>query len=288
MCRLTLVLIVSSIAGCGSSPSEGEVAVGSSASAEPAPEATAGGEQEDEEETPDNEFQLRASSDAGARGERPSQIEATETEAAVRLFVVNGDDVAIPGVVIKMTAPDGSTHFTEPTDSHGYTELLVPAGQRYEMEYLSLGRRDVAAAAQVGPGPRRNTRLTLRYRRSRPLAPERDTEEPGFRLDGVTFETGSATIEEASYPRLDRVVEYMEHQPATRVGISGHTDNVGNPRRNQRLSESRAEAVREYLISHGIEGSRLEAVGHGDTQPLAPNDTEEGRAKNRRIEATEL
>ena len=73
-----------------------------------------------------------------------------------------------------------------------------------------------------------------------------------------------------------------------RIRVSGHTDNVGNPRRNQALSEARARAVREYLVSHGIDGSRVEAVGFGDQRPVASNDTEEGRQENRRIEAIEL
>jgi len=290
MRRLPFALFVCFLASCGTSPSAGGGGSTEPASATDEPAATSGDEEAAEppgSETPDNEFQLRDSSDASeARGERPSEIEATDTEAAMRLFVVNGEDVAIPGVVIKMTAADGSTYFTEPTDSHGYAEVLVPADQRYEMEYLSLGRRNTTAAVEVGPGPRRNIRLTLRYRRWRPPAPEAD--EPGFRLDGVNFESGSATIEESSYPRIDRVVEYLEHKPDARIRISGHTDNVGNPRRNQQLSEARARAVRQYLIEHGIDGSRVEAVGFGDTQPQAPNDSEEGRARNRRIEAIEL
>ncbi len=80
----------------------------------------------------------------------------------------------------------------------------------------------------------------------------------------------------------------MTHRPQSRIRIAGHTDNVGNPRRNQRLSEARAEAVKAYLVAHGIDESRIEAVGFGDTQPVAPNDTDEGRAQNRRIEAVEL
>jgi OOP family OmpA-OmpF porin len=70
--------------------------------------------------------------------------------------------------------------------------------------------------------------------------------------------------------------------------VSGHTDNRGDPDRNQTLSEQRAQAVREYLVNHGIDGNRIEAVGYGDQRPVALNDTEEGRRQNRRIEAIEL
>ncbi len=292
MRRSSFVLIVSFITACGGGSSSegggGGDTASSSTAAGSGGGATTGDEQSTEEGSADNEFQLNhGSTDAGeAHGERPSEIEATETEAAMRLFVVNGDDVPIPGVVIKMTAPNGDTYFTEPTDSHGYAEVLVPISTRYEMEYLSLGRRNTTATVEVPDGPRRDVRLTLRYRRWRPPAPPAD--EPGFRLDGVNFEVNSATIDRGSYPRLDRVVEYMEHKPAARIRISGHTDNVGNPRQNQRLSERRAQAVREYLVSKGIDGDRIEAVGYGDTQPVAPNDSDEGRSRNRRIEAIEL
>ena len=80
----------------------------------------------------------------------------------------------------------------------------------------------------------------------------------------------------------------MTHRTSARIRISGHTDNVGNPQRNQALSEARAQSVREYLINHGIDGDRVEAVGYGDQRPVASNDTEEGRQQNRRIEAIEF
>ncbi|MFI5301922.1 MAG: OmpA family protein, partial [Polyangiales bacterium] len=81
---------------------------------------------------------------------------------------------------------------------------------------------------------------------------------------------------------------YLTHKKSARIEISGHTDNVGNPKTNKALSEKRAQACRDYLISKGIDGARVQAIGYGDERPIAPNDTEDGRQKNRRIEATEL
>jgi OmpA-OmpF porin, OOP family len=72
------------------------------------------------------------------------------------------------------------------------------------------------------------------------------------------------------------------------VEISGHTDNVGNAKANKTLSEKRAQACRNYIVSKGIDKKRLDAVGFGDQHPIASNDGEEGRQKNRRIEAKEL
>lgn len=239
----------------------------------------------------DDEFQLRESSDAGqAHGEHPSEIAATATHAAMRLFVVNPDTGPIQGIVIRLTGPDGTAYYTGETDAQGYAEVLVPAGQRYEVEYLSLGRRNTTASVTVPPEHNQDIRLTMRYRRIRPEPPPRGPapEPQGVELDGLFFETGSATIETASYPRLDRVVEYLTHRTSVRLRIEGHTDNVGDPRRNQALSERRAQAVRDYLVSHGIDAGRVEAVGFGDSRPAASNDTEQGRQQNRRIEAVEL
>lgn len=259
--------------------------------------------------TRDDEFRLSNSDTAGeARGERPSEIEATPTEAAMRLFMVNPDTGPIQGIVIKMTAPDGTIYYTAETDSHGYAEVLVPIGQRYEMEYLSLGRQRTSATVVVEPEPNQDIRLTMRYRQRReaPTAapppqptrptqptqgeaePETEPEPQGFVLEGILFEAASATIQAESHARLDRVVEYLTHRVSTRIRISGHTDNVGSSRSNQSLSEERAETVRAYLIANGIDEDRVEAVGYGDQHPVASNDTDEGRQQNRRIEAAEL
>ncbi len=290
--RLTLTLTLAcTLLGCGGSSSDG----GSSASEGGG--ASAGSEEEAGEGTPG--FRINESSTAGeAHGDHPSEITADRTHAAMRLFVVDPDTGPISGVVIKMTT-DGISYYTEETDSVGYAEVLVPVGRTYEMEYLSLGSRDIATSVTVPEGPNQDIRLTLRrrrHRRARPPAPPASETapapapepEPAFVLEGILFDSGAATIQDESFPRLDRLVEYMTHRPSVRIRISGHTDNVGNPRTNQRLSEERAQAVRAYVIEHGIDAARIEAVGLGDAEPVAPNDTDEGRARNRRIEATEI
>lgn len=278
------------LGACGGSSQSGETASSD-------PETSSGGS------TSSEGFQLSSSDTADqARGDHPSEITSTETHAAVRFFVVDPDAGPNVGVVIKLTAPDGETYYTHETDSVGYAEALVPAGQRYELEYLSLGRRSARAHVDVPAGPRQDIRLTLRHRRwhpparavatpeaGAPAAAEEPTPEPaGLVLEGILFDSGAATIQAESNARLDRVVEYMTHMPSVRIRVSGHTDNVGDPRANQRLSEARAEAVRAYLVSHGIDGGRVEAVGYGDQRPVASNGTDEGRSANRRIEAEEL
>lgn len=291
---LLVTLTTFALVACGGSQSTGP-ATGENAA------DTSSGEEGGGNAGDDTEFQLNDSDTAGqAHGERPSEIEASATHAAMRLFVVDPETGPIQGIVIKMTGPEGTSYYTEETDSVGYAEVLVPIGQRYEIEYLSLGRRSIAANVEVANEPNRDIRLTMRYRRwrapERPQAPQAEApqaESPQpqprrFVLDGITFETGSANIQEESFPRLARVVEYMTHRTSARIRISGHTDNVGNPQANQTLSEARAEAVRDYLVSQGIDGGRIEAVGFGDQQPVATNNTDAGRQQNRRIEAIEL
>lgn len=245
----------------------------------------------------ENEFQTKKSSTAAdAHGATASKIKATKTEAAMKFFVVDKEkEEPIQGIVISMAGPDGQKYYTKETDEMGYGEVLVPVGQAYAISYLSLGRKDINAKVTVDDEPFQNVKLTLRYkpRKVDPPPPVTGGElppppAPVFRLDGVVFESNSSELDPSSFPRLDSVVEYMTYKESARIEVSGHTDNVGKKAKNLALSKARAKACKDYLVAKGIEGSRIEAVGHGDEKPVASNDTKEGQAKNRRIEAREL
>ncbi len=224
------------------------------------------------------------------RGVKPSKITPTRTEAALKFTVVDKDKGPIRGIVISLTDPKGKKYYTEETDAKGYTERLLPVGRKYDLVYLSLGRHKISAQITVSNKPRQTNKYTLRYKRFEDPKPAKGVVQPPqkFILKGVEFDTGKATIRKESFARLDRVVEYMTHKRSARIEISGHTDNVGKPKRNKALSQRRARACRKYLISQGVDGSRILAVGRGDEQPIASNDTKEGRQQNRRIEAIEL
>lgn len=228
-----------------------------------------------------------------ARGATESKIKPTKTETAMRFIIVDKgkDNAPIPGIVVSMTSPEGEKYFTEETDSKGYAEVLVPVGKTYELEYLSLGRKTISAKVPVPDSPNQNIKLTLRYKRFDAEGKTMVVEGASpnvFVLDGVTFDTGKATIRPDSFPRLDRVVEYMTHKKRIRIEISGHTDNVGKPETNKDLSRRRAEACKQYMVDKGIDGSRIETVGYGSEKPIGSNDTPAGRQSNRRIEAKEL
>ena len=102
----------------------------------------------------------------------------------------------------------------------------------------------------------------------------------------VQFDTNKAVVKETYNDEIKRVADFMKEFPDTTAEIGGHTDNIASAAYNQKLSEKRANSVRQYLIDKfGIDGSRLTAVGYGLTKPIASNDTEEGRQQNRRVEA---
>jgi hypothetical protein len=105
---------------------------------------------------------------------------------------------------------------------------------------------------------------------------------------GITFLSGRADISPESVLALREVAAMLEDHPDWRLRITGHTDNLGTKEANNTLSLRRANAVAAWLVGRGIKKSRLETAGAGDADPVAPNDTEEGRAKNRRIELVKI
>jgi OOP family OmpA-OmpF porin len=102
----------------------------------------------------------------------------------------------------------------------------------------------------------------------------------------VEFDTNKAIVKDEYRNEIKKVADFMKTYPNTTAVIEGHTDNVDTAEYNQKLSEARANSVRQYLIENfGIKASRLTAVGYGETKPIASNKTEEGRQKNRRVQA---
>lgn len=103
-------------------------------------------------------------------------------------------------------------------------------------------------------------------------------------LHHIYFGFNKSNLNPESAAELNRVTSFLDKNPDLRIEVSGHTDSVGSAKFNQQLSENRAKAVVDYLVSKGIDPSRLEYKGYGFSQPVATNDTEEGRAQNRRVE----
>ncbi len=100
----------------------------------------------------------------------------------------------------------------------------------------------------------------------------------------INFDTGKSTIKPESRSIINQIVEMLKANPGLKISVEGHTDNVGNPKSNKTLSDERAKAVVAAIVAQGIDTKRLSTAGHGQDKPIADNKTEEGRAKNRRVE----
>lgn len=101
---------------------------------------------------------------------------------------------------------------------------------------------------------------------------------------GITFASGEAAIQPQFRPVLDDVAKVLKDYPSTFIDIYGHTDSDGSDAYNQQLSERRARSVADYLVMDGVQQARIATRGFGETQPIASNATEEGKAQNRRVE----
>lgn len=110
--------------------------------------------------------------------------------------------------------------------------------------------------------------------------------EPGitYILQYIYFDFDKSDLLPASYEELNRLLAYLEKNPRFHITITGHTDNYGTEEYNLRLSDNRAKAVADYLAGHGIDRKRIEYSGVGSSQPIADNDTDQGRSQNRRVE----
>lgn len=100
----------------------------------------------------------------------------------------------------------------------------------------------------------------------------------------ILFETGSSVIKKSSYKILDEAVAVLKDNEDLNISVDGYTDNVGKPASNMKLSQARANAVKSYLVKKGIKAARVDAMGYGETKPVADNATAEGRLQNRRVE----
>lgn len=109
-----------------------------------------------------------------------------------------------------------------------------------------------------------------------------------IRLNNIFFDFGKATLRPESYIELDEVVNVLKNNSKMEIEMSGHTDNVGSEDANLKLSEDRAKAVKDYIVSKGISENRIISKGYGKSKPITSNDTDEGRQLNRRVEFTIL
>jgi outer membrane protein OmpA-like peptidoglycan-associated protein len=106
------------------------------------------------------------------------------------------------------------------------------------------------------------------------------------RLKNIYFDFDKTSLKPESFVELNKVVDFLKLNGSVEIDIEGHTDSKGSDQYNQNLSQGRSQSVVDYLVSQGVAGSRLTAHGFGESKPIDTNDTEEGRANNRRVEFT--
>jgi OmpA-OmpF porin, OOP family len=168
------------------------------------------------------------------------------------------------------------------TDDKGKFSIRLPSGDTYEI--FILGFKDSTSYNFLEIPPLKGNA----YYKDPFVVDIQHMPAKSFVLEDCNFETGKATLQESSYAVLDELVAYLVRKDDERIEVGGHTDNVGTAAKNLVLSQDRANTVRAYLLTKGIDPSRVTARGYGMTKPVASNATAEGRAQNRRTEVTIL
>ena len=112
----------------------------------------------------------------------------------------------------------------------------------------------------------------------------KELNETGKAILYINFDSGKSTIKKESMPVVEQIIEMMKQAPDIKISVEGHTDSDGSNESNLKLSEARAQAVVDAIIKGGIDASRLSSAGFGEEKPIADNNTDEGKAKNRRVE----
>lgn len=212
---------------------------------------------------------------AGIIGVRAQEIEPTLTEACLVVSVVNEKDKPQGGEKVIFEDTKTKKKYSGVTKADGKFKILVPKNTNYSIQYKSFS--DNVEYSQMQIPEEKDTKLTFNVNIKFELPKT-------YTLKDVFFDAGKATLRPNSFTELNELAEFMSLKKNVSIEVAGHTDNVGAKEGNQKLSEERANVVRNYLIKKGIAADRVTAKGYGDTQPVASNETETGKQKNRRTE----
>ncbi|MCD6066409.1 MAG: outer membrane protein/peptidoglycan-associated protein [Bacteroidetes bacterium] len=198
-------------------------------------------------------------------------LKPTATMALLQGVVKNFKNKVLPKEKILLIDTKTKKSYSVNTDAAGKFEVLVPVGAIYSLQYKNFTADVEYTKMELPSDPDATYEVEIK------IDPPKD-----FTLENVFFDTGKATLKPTSNKALTDLVEILKLKNTMVVEIQGHTDNVGKPEDNLKLSRERAEAVKNFLLSKGIEATRVTAKGYGDTTPVADNSTDAGKAKNRR------
>jgi OOP family OmpA-OmpF porin len=204
------------------------------------------------------------------------QLHASEDSALVEVIVKDFKDKLRIHDQIIFEGQKTHLQFVGTTNQLGKFEILLPEGDIYDIKIKGLGENqdfNTLKIAKVKGVYTKNT-LTIRYEPSRK-----------FTLKNLQFDSGKSSIKAGSDEILNELIEFMHLKSEMVIEIDGHTDDVGDDQANLKLSQERANSVKQYLIDRGkIKPSRISTKGFGEMSPVASNETEDGRQLNRRTE----
>jgi OmpA-OmpF porin, OOP family len=200
------------------------------------------------------------------------------THALVNVHVTDMKGNVSKGEQITFRGQAKGKFFSGHSDANGKLSMQLPAGEKYVIAVKSLADSTQYGVIEI-PALEAGQFFTEPFAVDIKFEPARI-----YRLDNVHFDVGKATLRAGSSVALEDLVAYMKNKDNVKIEIGGHTDNVGRDNDNLKLSQQRAETIRNYLVKKGIQATRIIAKGYGATQPVADNATEEGRQLNRRTE----
>lgn len=193
----------------------------------------------------------------------------------------NPRNINISGYIIFEDLISGSEVGKCRIGKNGYYYIILPSGKRYSYYIDAAGFYPLSRIADFtspAQGLILNDNITL------VSLDEMSEQQVSIRINNIFFDFNESILKPESFLELDRLYNVLNSNPDIKVEISGHTDNVGSDEYNNKLSQSRSEAVKDYLVKKGINTGRIISKGYGKSNPVTTNDTEESRQLNRRVE----
>jgi OOP family OmpA-OmpF porin len=203
------------------------------------------------------------------------ELMPTLTDACLIVNVTDGKRNPLSGEKVTFENALTKKDYSGITRDDGRFKILIPKNATYKIKYRNFSSDMDYATITLPPARDTLVEFTETITINQPKT---------YTLNDVFFDSGKASLRPESFKELNALAEYMTLKKTLVIEIAGHTDNVGVIEANQKLSDSRANSVKDYLVKKGINQTRLKAVGYGDTQPLTSNSTEAGKQKNRRTE----
>lgn len=211
-------------------------------------------------------------------------IAQTETvvKAQVDISIVDMKSNPRGGEEVYFDGGNSKQRTTVNTNKLGKAIVQLPIGDDYVISVKSMPENAQTTTLAI-PTLKEGETLTGAYKVNIVYEPSRT-----INLDNVQFDVAKATLRPGSYKDLQNLMDFMRSNSEVKVEIGGHTDSSGVEEKNVILSQQRADAVRDYLIKNGIPAEHVIAKGYGSAQPIADNQTAEGKQKNRRLEAKKI